>query len=170
MEGDESSRHSNFSNRTRDSNQKSGMSNRDENSREEENSGDEIDLETGRQRTRKELRMLNFRNPGKFMDNFDPERSSREMRKMNRRIYKENLRKNQMYDEYGRLLDDLRDLCDCLLEECDGCHFPCTKCKSTKCGIDCRINRRYVYDQVEIEGSRTVINFSDTLEQMVYFK
>ena len=69
-----------------------------------------------------------------------------------------------MYDEYGRLLDDLRDLCDCLDDDCDGCHFPCTKCKSTKCGVDCRINRRYVYDQVEIEGSRTVINFCDGAE------
>jgi hypothetical protein len=85
-------------------------------------------------------------------------------------IFSFSLRKNQMYDEYGRLLDDLRDLCDCLVEECDGCHFPCTKCKSTKCGIDCRMNRRYVYDQVEIEGSRTVINFSDTLEPISYFK
>ena len=37
----------------------------------------------------KQLRMLTFVNPGKFMDNFDPERSAREMRKMNRRIYRE---------------------------------------------------------------------------------
>ena len=37
----------------------------------------------------KELKSLTFANPGKFMDNFDPERSAREMRKMNRRIYRE---------------------------------------------------------------------------------
>lgn len=33
--------------------------------------------------------MLQFKNPGKFMEDFDPERSAREMRKMNRRIYRE---------------------------------------------------------------------------------
>jgi hypothetical protein len=37
----------------------------------------------------KQLRMLAFVNPGRFMDDFDPERSAREMKKMNRRLYKE---------------------------------------------------------------------------------
>lgn len=37
----------------------------------------------------KQLKMLSFANPGKFMEDFDPERSAREMRKMNRRIYRE---------------------------------------------------------------------------------
>ena len=37
----------------------------------------------------KQLRMLAFVNPGKFMENFDPENSAREMKKMNRRILKE---------------------------------------------------------------------------------
>ena len=39
--------------------------------------------------TNKHVRMLKFRNPGKFMEDFDPERSRREMRKMNRRIYRD---------------------------------------------------------------------------------
>ena len=33
--------------------------------------------------------MLKFENPGRFMEDFDPERSTREMRKVNRRIYRE---------------------------------------------------------------------------------
>ena len=37
----------------------------------------------------KQLRMLKFENPGRFMEDFDPERSTREMRKVNRRIYRE---------------------------------------------------------------------------------
>lgn len=40
--------------------------------------------------------MLAFVNPGKFMDDFDPERSEREMKKMNRRLHKEKKLVNQV--------------------------------------------------------------------------
>lgn len=105
----------------------------------------------------KQLKMLSFANPGKFMEDFDPERSAREMRKMNRRIYRENVKKNQMYDETGRMLDNSKDVCDCLDEDCPGCHFPCPKCGSEKCGTECRCNRKWVYEIVEIEGTNLVI-------------
>ncbi|XP_045215820.1 uncharacterized protein LOC123566053 isoform X2 [Mercenaria mercenaria] len=102
----------------------------------------------------KQLRMLAFVNPGRFMDDFDPERSAREMKKMNRRLYKEkNIRKNQLYDDNGRLVSNKKDLCDCLDVDCPGCHFPCPKCQSEKCGGDCRCNRKWVYEYVESEGT-----------------
>ncbi|CAI9730123.1 ARL14 effector protein-like [Octopus vulgaris] len=105
----------------------------------------------------KHLKMLSPINSVKFMEDFDPEKSSREMRKMNRRIYRENMKTNQMYDETGRLLDNSKDVCDCLDEDCPGCHFPCNKCGSEKCGTECRCNRKWVYEVVEIEGSNLVI-------------
>ncbi|XP_013404008.1 uncharacterized protein LOC106169173 [Lingula anatina] len=107
----------------------------------------------------KHLRMLAFVNPGKFMEDFDPEKSAREMRKMNRRIYRDNFKKNQLYDDTGRYIDDSSDLCDCLDVECPGCHFPCAKCGSEKCGADCRCNRKWVYEQVEIEGAGLAFRF-----------
>lgn len=87
----------------------------------------------------------------KFMENFDPDRSLRERRKLSRRI---GIRRppGALYDEYGIHIDTQVDLCDCLQKSCSGCHFPCPKCKSQKCGIECRVNRKYVYDQIEYQG------------------
>ncbi|XP_052101361.1 ARL14 effector protein-like [Mytilus californianus] len=111
----------------------------------------------------KELKSLSFANPGKFMDNFDPERSAREMRKMNRRIYRENIKKNQVYDELGLYLENSNDICDCLSMNCPGCHFPCTKCGSEKCGQECRCCRRYIFESIEIEGTKTVVQFPEEI-------
>ncbi|XP_074651195.1 ARL14 effector protein-like [Tubulanus polymorphus] len=108
----------------------------------------------------KEIHKLSFTNPGKFMENFNPESSAREMRKMNRRIYKkETSKRNQMYNENGLLVEDGIDLCDCLDISCPGCHFPCPKCQSEKCGVECRCNRKYVYERVEVEGTREIRRF-----------
>ena len=66
-----------------------------------------------------------------------------------------------MYDEAGRMLLDGRDICDCLDEDCVGCHFPCTKCSSRKCGMECRSNRRWIYMEVEIEGTNQKLYFPE---------
>lgn len=92
----------------------------------------------------------------KFMENFDPDRSLRERRKLSRRI---GIRRppGALYDEFGVHISTDVDLCDCLQKNCSGCHFPCPKCKSQKCGIECRVNRKYMYDQIEYQGCDLIV-------------
>uniref|UniRef100_A0A0B6ZDG2 ARF7 effector protein C-terminal domain-containing protein n=2 Tax=Arion vulgaris TaxID=1028688 RepID=A0A0B6ZDG2_9EUPU len=85
---------------------------------------------------------------------FDPEKSQREMCKMNRRS-----KKNQLYDDRGVLLGTHLDLCDCLEKDCPGCHLPCQRCGSLKCGTDCRCNRKFTVDLIEVEGTNAIYNF-----------
>lgn len=87
----------------------------------------------------------------KFMENFDPETSSRERRKLSRKITPRRV-PGALYDENGIHIAADLDLCDCLNRNCAGCHFPCKKCHSKKCGIDCRVNRKYVYEEIEYHG------------------
>ena len=61
-------------------------------------------------------------------------------------------KKVSVYDSHGRLLGSGLDVCDCLLTDCPGCHFPCPKCSSGKCGYECRRERKYQYESVEIDG------------------
>ena len=58
-----------------------------------------------------------------------------------------------MYDESGRLLENSLDVCDCLENNCPGCHMPCPKCGSEKCGTECRCSRRWTYESIEVEGT-----------------
>lgn len=89
----------------------------------------------------------------KFMENFDPERSNREKRKLTRKIYSTTSKKTAtLYDERGIHLGTNRDLCDCLGEDCPGCFFPCPRCRSFKCGHECRCNRKWMYESYEVEG------------------
>ncbi|KAK2588481.1 hypothetical protein KPH14_004464 [Odynerus spinipes] len=91
----------------------------------------------------------------KFLRNFDPEHSEREKRKLHRRLYQGHKR-YAVYNDEGIYVQTGGDLCDCLNLDCAGCHLPCSKCSSSKCGHECRNNRKWTYDSIENEGSNVV--------------
>uniref|UniRef100_A0A3B4BCK3 ARF7 effector protein C-terminal domain-containing protein n=1 Tax=Periophthalmus magnuspinnatus TaxID=409849 RepID=A0A3B4BCK3_9GOBI len=66
--------------------------------------------------------------------------------------------KSKVYDANGRLLSNGKDLCDCLDVDCMGCFFPCPDCGSRKCGVECRCDRKWLYEQVEVEGGQIIRN------------
>jgi len=88
---------------------------------------------------------------------FDPDNSNRERRKLTRKVYTDGRKRLALYDEKGLLVKSGQDLCDCLQPVCPGCHLPCPKCTSPLCGHECRVNRKWMYDQVEIEGTDKVL-------------
>uniref|UniRef100_T1JDY0 ARF7 effector protein C-terminal domain-containing protein n=1 Tax=Strigamia maritima TaxID=126957 RepID=T1JDY0_STRMM len=122
------------------------------NDRPDSNNAEEINPIRSGQGSR-QLRRLDNGNAGKFLENWTPESSNRETRKLTRKIYKEGGRKWQSYNEQGIFIKSNSDFCDCLEETCPGCHFPCLRCTSAKCGHECRNNRKWTYDYVEIEGA-----------------
>lgn len=87
----------------------------------------------------------------KFMENFDPENSIREKRKNTRKVAARRV-PGALHDEAGIHIGTEWDLCDCLQRNCKGCHFPCKKCSSQKCGLDCRSNRKFIYEEIEYHG------------------
>ncbi|XP_069978155.1 uncharacterized protein [Penaeus vannamei] len=103
---------------------------------------------------------LQENNQFKFMENFNPKTSERVRRKKKKVQYfsSSGRNKNQMQQAYhgpdGRILSSGKDLCDCLQPSCPGCHYPCSKCNSGKCGSECRINRKWFYEKVEVEGTQ----------------
>lgn len=86
------------------------------------------------QRLEKELRI-----DMKFNDDFDPKRTKRNEMK-------------SIYDSDGVIRETQKDVCDCLDNRCVGCHFPCKKCQSTKCGQKCRQNRNDYTAEIIIQG------------------
>lgn len=92
----------------------------------------------------------------KFMTNFDPSvsRRTKQQAKGGRATGNSsgNVRKAAVYDNKGVIIQLGLDVCDCLEENCPGCHFPCPKCRSAKCGHECRANRKWQYDSVELDG------------------
>ena len=111
-----------------------------------------------------------------FLNGFDPSKGRKAKLKLTEKAYKEsstgiigknqhtsktrNNKKDALYDAKGALLMNGIDVCDCLIEDCPGCHFPCPRCKSSKCGHECRNNRKWVYDSVEIDGMPNTIRFN----------
>lgn len=63
--------------------------------------------------------------------------------------------KGTLFDEKGRFRQTGEDICDCLTEGCEGCHFEC-ECGSTKCGPKCRKNRNWAYDTIDYDGKNTI--------------
>lgn len=96
----------------------------------------------------------------RFLDNFNPETSVREKRKLRQKINPpSSVRRppGAVFDENGVHIATCTDLCDCLVEDCCGCFFPCPKCGSQKCGMDCRVHRKFIYDQIEYHGYDIVV-------------
>lgn len=54
----------------------------------------------------------------------------------------------------------LRDLCDCLEMDCPGCHFPCPKCSSPKCGTFCRVGRKVQIERITCDGKPDLVVYS----------
>ncbi|EDL27771.1 RIKEN cDNA 2700007P21, isoform CRA_b, partial [Mus musculus] len=113
-------------------------------------------------RTAKALRSLQFTNPGKQTE-FAPEGGKREKRKLTKATSAASDRqiipaKSKVYDSQGLLIFSGMDLCDCLDEDCLGCFYACPTCGSTKCGAECRCDRKWLYEQIEIEGGEIIHN------------
>ncbi|KAM4017799.1 ARL14 effector protein isoform 2-T2 [Anomaloglossus baeobatrachus] len=110
-------------------------------------------------RAAKALKSLQFANPGRQTE-FTPETSTREKRRQTKTSASGQTipSKNKVYDSQGILLANGMDLCDCLDEDCMGCFYACRKCGSNKCGIECRCDRKWLYEQIEIEGGEVIRN------------
>lgn len=57
-----------------------------------------------------------------------------------------------LFDGMGRHRATGADACDCLEKRCVGCFFPCSKCKSTKCGTFCRRLREDDVVSIQTQG------------------
>ncbi|XP_045626041.1 uncharacterized protein [Procambarus clarkii] len=96
----------------------------------------------------------------KFMENFNPKTSERVRRKKKKVQYftstgrTKNQNQQSIYGPDGALVNSGKDLCDCLQSDCPGCYYPCPKCFSGKCGSECRMNRKWYYEKVEVEGTK----------------
>jgi ARF7 effector protein C-terminus len=80
-------------------------------------------------------------------------------------VFRRRGNKSRIYDDRGVRLCDNRDVCDCLNVDCPGCHMPCPRCSSAKCGAECRVNRIWFYSEVEIEGGPRSKIVADQLSQ-----
>ncbi|XP_068127772.1 ARL14 effector protein-like [Hyperolius riggenbachi] len=104
----------------------------------------------------RQLKCLAFQNPGPQVADFNPETRKQKkkayMSQMNGYYSTGKTSMKKKYDKRGMLLCNNQDLCDCLEESCRGCFYPCPKCTSTKCGPECRCNRKWVYDRIQTEA------------------
>lgn len=106
---------------------------------------------------------LKYANPGRHAG-FAPEANKREKRRLQTKNTSLNSdrqlipTKSKVYDGQGFLLYSGIDLCDCLDEDCLGCFYACPKCGSNKCGPECRCDRKWLYEQIEIEGGEIIRN------------
>ncbi|XP_054843013.1 ARL14 effector protein-like isoform X1 [Eublepharis macularius] len=112
------------------------------------------------QQIERQLKCLAFQNPGPLLADFNPETREQQkkacMSMITQDCFNNTKKPAKKYDKHGRLLSNKADLCDCLEKNCLGCFYPCPKCNSTKCGAECRCNRKWVYDHIQIEGGQMI--------------
>ncbi|EDW03576.1 ARL14 effector protein [Drosophila grimshawi] len=66
--------------------------------------------------------------------------------------------KNSAYDLYGNIRYSDLDVCDCMNDECSGCWYECRICGSTRCGPQCRVNRKFFYETIVYDGKDLTIS------------
>uniref|UniRef100_A0A8C5S1S7 ARF like GTPase 14 effector protein like n=1 Tax=Laticauda laticaudata TaxID=8630 RepID=A0A8C5S1S7_LATLA len=107
------------------------------------------------QQIERQLKCLAFQNPGPLLADFNPETREQQkkvcMSMINQDCFTTTKKTVKKYDKYGHLISNKTDLCDCLEKNCLGCFYPCPKCNSTKCGAECRCNRKWVYEQIQLQ-------------------
>ncbi|VDO79203.1 unnamed protein product [Haemonchus placei] len=115
--------------------------------------------ELNRQRQmQRELGKLQFVNPGGLMT--QPTNTRRSRRKINARAVAEDKESTQekrhvFHDKKGKLVvpgEESMTLCDCLIPECHGCHWPCANCGGRLCGPVCQQNRKKFVSCVKVLG------------------
>ncbi|XP_060092405.1 ARL14 effector protein-like isoform X1 [Heteronotia binoei] len=112
------------------------------------------------QQIERQLKCLAFQNPGPLLADFNPETREQQkkacMSMINQDCFNNTKKTVKKYDKHGQLLSNKTDLCDCLEKNCLGCFYPCPKCNSTKCGVECRCNRKWTYDEIQTEAGQIV--------------
>lgn len=126
---------------------------------------------------RKELKKVDINKNGDT-ENFQPGITSGTSNKpknkldTNKKSFHEDVKKlkntgeklnSALYDANGIHIASGKNICDCLMAGCSGCFYPCEKCGSSLCGLVCRCNRDFVYEEVMFEGSNLFVKFEDTL-------
>ncbi|CAJ0603063.1 unnamed protein product [Cylicocyclus nassatus] len=111
---------------------------------------DEINRQRQMQR---ELGKLQFINPGGSMS--QPIKGRRSRRKIieDKEVVQE--KRIIFHDKKGKLIvpgEDCITLCDCLIPECHGCHWPCENCGGRLCGPICQQNRKKFVSSVKVLG------------------
>lgn len=111
--------------------------------------------ELSRQRQmQRELGRLQFINPGGSM--VQPTNNRRSRRKLIEEKETVQEKRNIFHDKKGKLVipgEESITLCDCLVPECHGCHWPCASCGSRLCGPICQQNRKKFVACVKVLGS-----------------
>ncbi|EYC40129.1 hypothetical protein Y032_0627g809 [Ancylostoma ceylanicum] len=119
---------------------------------------DEINRQRQMQR---ELGKLQFINPGGSMS--QPIKSRRSRRKINASLRKKfaedkepvQEKRHIFHDKKGKLVvpgEESVTLCDCMIPECHGCHWPCENCGGRLCGPICQQNRKKYVSCVRVLG------------------
>lgn len=96
---------------------------------------------------------LDVRDNFEFFNVAEPE----EFNRQNRKLKRQKKSALSLYDECGRIRHNGLDVCDCMDDDCPGCWFECEKCGSSKCGPECRTNRNFFYESIEIDGQSDCI-------------